>query len=66
MIVSTNSFKMNPEKVRSVAEWPIPQNLKDLLAFLEFVNFYRRLMLGFDWIAEALTDQTKTKDTTVA
>ena len=62
IIITTNGLRMDPEKVQAVQEWPVLKNVKDVLAFLGFANFYRRFILGFDRIALPLTELTKTKD----
>ena len=50
---------MNPEKIRSVAEWPVLKNVKEIQSFLEFVNFYRKFIEKYLKIASPLTELTK-------
>ena len=40
-IIGKNGIRMDPRKVQSVLEWPTPENLKDLQAFLGLANYYR-------------------------
>jgi hypothetical protein len=47
-------IRMDPVKVKGVAEWPAPKNLSELLSFLGFINFYRRFIHDFAHIAEPL------------
>lgn len=61
MIITTEGLQMDPDKVQTVLEWPTPRNVKDILAFLGFANFYRRFIQGFGRTALPLTDLTKTK-----
>ncbi|KAF7653736.1 hypothetical protein LDENG_00079040 [Lucifuga dentata] len=46
-IISSGSIKMDPEKVRAVAEWPVPATRKQLQRFLGFANFYRRFIYNY-------------------
>ena len=40
VIVLEGQVEMDPVKVSGVAEWPIPQNKKEVQSFVGFVNFY--------------------------
>lgn len=44
MIVGRDDVRMNPAKVQAIVEWETPRHLKEIQAFLKFVNFYRRFM----------------------
>ena len=50
---------MDKEKVKAIREWPEPRNLKEVQAFLEFANFYRRFIQGYSQIYTPLTKMTK-------
>ena len=50
---------MDPDKVKAVREWPHPTNVKEVRAFLGFVNFYRKYVKNFGGIGIPLTDLTK-------
>ena len=50
---------MDPVKVSGVAEWPIPQNKKEVQSFVRFINFYWRFIKNFSHHAHALFDLTK-------
>ena len=39
-IITDKSIKINSEKVRVIAEWPVSKSVKDVQFFLKFVNFY--------------------------
>ncbi|KAG5718365.1 hypothetical protein E4T56_gene8317 [Termitomyces sp. T112] len=41
------TVEMDPVKVADVAEWPEPQNKKEVQAFLGFANFYWRFIQDF-------------------
>lgn len=57
-VISTTGISMDPEKLKSIAEWPFPKDLKDLQRFLGFSNFYRRFIENFSGIAGSLTALT--------
>jgi hypothetical protein len=59
MIVSRDDIKMNSEKVRAIIEWDTSNHLKDVQAFLRFVNFYRRFIKNFSKIAKSLIRLTR-------
>jgi Reverse transcriptase (RNA-dependent DNA polymerase). len=58
-IVGVNGIKIDPDKTRSVQEWPVPQNLKEVQAFLGLANYNRKFIRDYSKIAEPLTRLTK-------
>ena len=54
-IVGSGGVRMDPGKVSTVTDWPLPQNLTDLQAFLGFTNFYRRFIHRYSKICAPLT-----------
>ena len=50
---------MDPEKIRTITEWPEIKNLRDVQSFLGFANFYRRFIYNFSRIVMPLTRLTK-------
>lgn len=57
--IRPNEIAMDPKKVATVKDWPVPKDVRDVRAFLGFVNFYRRFMLGYGKKSLPLTDLTK-------
>ena len=53
-IVSATGVATDPEKVVAVKEWPRPQGIKQLQAFLGTVGYYRQYIPGFATIAQPL------------
>ena len=47
LIVSKNGVRMDPEKVKAIKKWETPKNVKDIQAFLGFVNFIDALLKIF-------------------
>lgn len=58
-IVGQDGIKMEQSRIDAVADWPEPENAKDILVFLGFAEFYRRFVRGFSQIAAPLTDLTR-------
>ena len=50
---------MDLAKTKGIADWKMPQNLKDVCAFLGFTGFYRYFMLNYSKIARPLIELTK-------
>ena len=55
LIVGRGTVAMDPAKVEAVTQWPEPQRVKDIQAFLGFANFYRRFINNFSKLAQPLT-----------
>ncbi|SYW86803.1 uncharacterized protein UHO2_05427 [Ustilago hordei] len=58
-IIKPTGIEMDPEKVRTVKEWPMPESIHDIQRFLGFANFYRRFIAHFARIAKPLTAMVK-------
>jgi hypothetical protein len=59
LIVGDGETRMDPAKVSAVANWPEPENKKELQSFLGFSNYYRWFIKDFSEIACPLHDLTK-------
>ena len=58
-IVSAEGIATDPEKIRCVQEWPVPQNIGQLQSFLGFVGYYRRFIKDFSKISRPLYELLK-------
>ncbi|KAJ1603299.1 hypothetical protein NDA14_005411 [Ustilago hordei] len=58
-IIKPTGIEMDPEKVRTVKEWPMLESIHDIQRFLGFANFYRRFIAHFARIAKPLTALVK-------
>ena len=58
-MVSSAGIGMDPEKVSSVLDWPVPTSIKEVQAFLGFANFSRRFIDGYSSLTSPLTDLTR-------
>lgn len=57
-VVSEKGVATDPEKVSAVSNWPIPENLPELRAFLGTVGYYRQYVEGFATKARPLNQLT--------
>lgn len=55
-IIDKTGIRMDPERVKTISEWPRPQSYRDIQVFLGFCNFYRRFIYNFSGIAKPLQD----------
>ncbi len=60
-VVSAEGISMDPDKVRAVIEWPVPDSRIALQRFLGFANFYRRFIRNFSQVAAPLTALTSVR-----
>jgi transposase InsO family protein len=58
-IISTDGVRMEPERIKTIMEWPVPRSVKEIMAFLGFANFYRRFIKNYSAIAAPLSDMTR-------
>lgn len=58
-IVSTAGVSMDPSRIATIVEWPVPGCVRDIQVFLGFCNFYRRFIYRYSQVARALTDCLK-------
>ncbi|GKB43130.1 hypothetical protein Tco_0888072 [Tanacetum coccineum] len=54
-IVSYEGVAVDPSKVRSIQEWPLPKNIKQLRGFLGLTGYYRRFVACYASLAAPLT-----------
>lgn len=58
-IISGEGVATDPEKVKSMLDWPIPKTLKQLGGFVGLTIYYRRFIANYGVIAKSLTDLTR-------
>ena len=58
-IVSRDGVAMDPRRVDTIRDWPVPQSFKDIQIFLGFANFYRRFIYEYSRITLPLTNMLK-------
>ena len=55
-VVSQSGVKTDPDKIRALASWPEPKNIKELRSFLGFTGYYRRFIKDYARIVKPLND----------
>ena len=58
-VVSAKGIEPDPEKLKVISDWPVPENLTELRAFVGLASYYRRHVEGFSDIAKPLSELTK-------
>ena len=55
VIITSDSVKMDPEKVQIILTWPELRTVKEHQSFLGFVNFYRQFIDNYSGITKSFT-----------
>jgi hypothetical protein len=55
-IITPHGVEMEPSRVATIMEWPMPETVREILAFLGFTNWYQRFITGYSSITMVLTD----------
>ena len=50
---------VNPEKVKAISDFPVPQNVEELRRFLGMAGYYRDYIEGFADLVSSLVHLTK-------
>ncbi|KAL7281605.1 hypothetical protein ACG7TL_004922 [Trametes sanguinea] len=58
-ILSPDGLTMSEAKVKAILDWPEPRKVRDIQAFLDFANFYRRFIPNYSEIVLPLTRLTR-------
>ena len=63
-MVGKDGIKVDPKKIKSVRDYPVPKTVTEVRAFLGLCNYFRKYVKGYSHIAHPLTDLTN-KDATL-
>ncbi|QRW17328.1 Retrotransposable element Tf2 protein [Rhizoctonia solani] len=59
IVISPAGFSMDQKKIKAVTSWPQPKTVKQVQAFLGFVNYLRWFIPNFSSVARPLHNLTK-------
>jgi hypothetical protein len=59
VVLKGRTVQMDLTKIKEVADWPPPQNLQDVRAFLGFTDFYQYFIPNYSMITRLLIDLTR-------
>ena len=62
VVVGWEQVQIENNKVKAVKEWSTPTKVKEVESFLEFVNFYRRFIKNFSYMAKPLNKLKEKKE----
>jgi hypothetical protein len=58
-IVSHEGFKVDPNKIKAMMDWPIPKTLNNLRGFFGLTGYYHKFVRNYGRIEAPLTELTK-------
>ena len=61
-VVSYNSIKTDPKKVKTIREYPEPKTLRQLRSFLGLSGYYRKFIRNYAMISKPLTKYLRDQD----
>ena len=53
-VISSKGVVVDPSKIKSILEWPIPTTIKDVHGFLKMTGYYHKFIRNFSAIATPL------------
>eukprot|EP00253_Pinus_taeda_P031631 PITA_31631 len=58
-IITKEGIAVDPEKIRTIMEWPIPKDVADIRSFMGLEGYYRQFVEGFSRVAYPITSLQK-------
>eukprot|EP00253_Pinus_taeda_P018429 PITA_18429 len=58
-VITKEGIAVDPEKIKTIMEWPIPKDVADIRSFMGLAGYYRRFVEGFSRIAYPITSLQK-------
>jgi len=58
-IISPEGISIDPSRVQTIQEWPMPTTVRDIRVSIGFMNYYRRFIAKFSKMALPLTKLTQ-------
>src|SRR5277367_3885952 len=54
-VITPEGISMDEERIRTIADWPVPESVLDVQVFLGFCNFYRRFIEAYSRVVLPIT-----------
>eukprot|EP00253_Pinus_taeda_P019316 PITA_19316 len=58
-VISQEGIAVDPEKIKTILEWPVPKDVADIRSFMGLAGYYRRFVEGFSRVAYPITSLQK-------
>ena len=58
-VISSEGIVVDPKKIKSIMEWPVPKDVVDIRSFMGITRYYRRFIEGFSKIVYPITSLQK-------
>lgn len=58
-IITREGITVDPEKIRTIMEWPVPKDVTDIRSFMGLAGYYRRFVEGFSRVEYPITSLQK-------
>ena len=58
-IITKEGIAVDPEKIKTIMEWPIAKDVADIRSFMGLAGYYRRFVEGFSRVAYPITSLQK-------
>eukprot|EP00253_Pinus_taeda_P011330 PITA_11330 len=58
-VITKEGIAVDPEKIKTIMEWPIPKDVADIRSFMGLAGYYRRFVEGFSRITYPITSLQK-------
>eukprot|EP00253_Pinus_taeda_P009241 PITA_09241 len=58
-VISKEGIVVDPEKIKTILEWPVPKDVADIRSFMGLAGYYRRSVEGFSRVAYPIASLQK-------
>eukprot|EP00253_Pinus_taeda_P020294 PITA_20294 len=58
-VISKEGIVVDPEKIKTILDWPVPKDVADIRSFMGLARYYRRFVEGFSRVAYPITSLQK-------
>lgn len=58
-VITKEGIAVDPEKIKTIMEWPVPMDVADIRSFMGLAGYYRRFVEGFSRVAYPITSLHK-------